>query len=509
MMFYFLTFTPFLFFIFNGNFLVDDWGQLSNGISLIDQITSWQSLWAYRPISWIAIPTFLNLFNDNFILLTTFHLSLYFFSVFQLISWEKLRYNLFQKRIAGVLLLSPVFASTFILSPVNQLSASLSFLFFGLGLLYEKKNSQTGTTLSITYFFFLLSLLCYEISLPLIFTHYLFTITADPKRRYKLVSFPAIVLALVFWQKIIAVYLFQSDFSRLEGFSSIPLLSFVFTYFVSIPLAIFEGLIRYFFFALFVSMVMVFVFQTKASRSEKVRCDNKVFLTLIIGFFSSGSLFLFSGRYSLIEGYQNRGLTSSWILFSLMIVSLLNSRRLWVSSLVILLTSVNYILFVDKIEEAIQASDAGISVVNQILNQEILLNQGAQTIIVDLQCLLPGGRFRSEIFCTSWDLRGALLSKGLQFSNVWVSEDALPTFLKDLDSKESVQVVTFDKDFELVKVEKLTPELQDYLIRKIELRANESKVKIEACKGKISQLIEFQVSGSLSEYLNCARHPLS
>lgn len=507
--FYSLSLSPFLFFILNGNFLVDDWGQLSNGISLLDQINSWKSLWAYRPISWVAIPTFLNLFNDNFILLAIFHLSLYLFSVFQLISWKKLEFNLFQKRIAGLLLLSPVFASSFILSPVNQLSASLSFLFFGLGLFYERKTSQTGTTLPITYVFFLLSLLCYEISLPLIFTHYLFVITSDPKRHYRLLAFPSIVLMLVFWQKIVAVYLFSSDFSRLEGLSPIPLLSFVVTYFISIPLALFEGLFKFYFFALLLSIFLYFIYHRAGVDLGKVKFEKNILLTLLIGLFSSSSLFLFSGRYSLIEGYQNRGLTSSWILFSLMLVALLRSRKILLSLVIILVTSINYILFVDKIVEAVRASDVGESVVGQILNQETLVNRVPQTIIVDIPCLLTNSSFRSEVFCTSWDLRGALLSKGLQIPNVWVTEDALSTFLIDLDSKESIQIVTFNEEFELVRVEPLTTELQDDLVSKIDLRAKESKSKIEDCKYKISQLVRLQTSGSLSEYLKCARHPLA
>lgn len=489
--------------------MVDDWGQLSNGVSLIDHINSWESLWAYRPISWIAIPTLLSLFNDNFIMLAIFHLSLYLFSVFQLVSWEKLKFNLFQKRIAGVLLLSPVFASTFILSPVNQLSASLSFLFFGLGLFYERKTSQTRARLPITYVLFLLSLLCYEITLPLIFTHFLFVVMTDPKKHYRLMAFPSIVLILVFWQKIVAVYLFSSNFSRLEGLSPIPLLSFVATYFISIPLVIFEGLFDYYFFALLLSIFLYFIYRREGVEQGKVKFEKNTLLTLLIGFFSSSSLFLFSGRYSLIEGYENRGLTSSWILFSLMLVALLSSRKFWVSLLVVLVTSVNYILFVDKMGEALKASDLGKSVVGQILNQKTLVNRVPQTIIVDIPCLLPNSSFQSEVFCTSWDLRGALLNKGLQIPNVWVTEDALLTFLIDLDPRESIQVITFNKEFELVRVEPITTELQDNLIRKIELRSQKSKSKIEDCKYKLSQLVKLQISGSPSEYLRCARHPLS
>ncbi len=500
---------PFLVFIVKGNFLVDDWGQLSNGMSLFEQINSWKSLWSYRPISWIAIPAFLNLFNDNFISLTIFHFALYFFSVFQIISWEKLKFNLSQKRIAGVLLASPVFASTFILSPVNQLSASLSFFFFSLGLLYEKRGSKNRITLYVTYFFFMLSLLCYEISLPLIFTHYLFMITTDAKKWCKYGTFPVVISLLVFWQKVIAVQLLNSDFSRLETFSLIPLLTFVFTYLVSIPLAIFEGLVSHYLFVLVIAILFYFIMRSYGLDFDKNVINRKVILILLIGLVSSSSLFLLSGRYSLIEGYQNRGLTSSWILFSLLLVTLLKYRKIWISLLIIFLMSVNYVLFVDKISDAVQASDARRFVVEQIIDQNSLVNGSSTTIIVDIPCLLPDGSSRSEVFCTFWDLRGALLNKGLVFSNVFVTEEALPIFLNDLEAKAFIQVVTFNEAFELVGVQPLTPELEENLLLRVDLAAKSSVAKIEACKSKITQLIKFQISGSLGEYLICARHPLS
>lgn len=507
-----LTLSPLLFFIVNGNFLVDDWGQLSNGVSLINQIVSWQSLWAYRPVSWIVLPTILNLFNDNFMLLATFHLALYIFSVIQLVSWKTLNFNLAQKYFASILLLSPVFASTFILSPVNQLSASLSLFFFALGLMCERTSKKTRKTLFIPYFFFLLSLLSYEISLPLIFTHYLFIVLAKPRSFLRISVLPVVVFLVVFWQKIIAVNLFNSDNSRLDNLSVIPFVSFILTYLVSIPMTLIEGVFDKPYLVPVFLVLIVMVFRSFNIRKANFSVNRQTKTVLFFGFLSSGSLFLLSGRYSLIDGYQNRGLTSSWILFSLLLISFLNQRKNLIMILILFVVSVNYVLFVGKIGDSVQAGEVRKTVVAQILDKESLVNGSSSTIILDLPCLLPTYSFRTEIFCTSWDARGALVNKGLGFENVFVTgdtEDSLSRFLSVSRAQDNVQVVTFNNVFEIVRIDFLTPESQESLVRQVEINIIESEAKIEACKAKIAKLIRFQISGSLTEYLSCARHPLS
>ena len=510
--FYSLSLSPLLYFIVNGNFLVDDWGQLSNGVPLVNQISSWQSLWAYRPISWLVLPTILNLFNDNFTLLAILHISLYIFSVFQLVSWEKLNFNLAQKYLASILLLSPVFASTFILSPVNQLSASVSLFLFALGLMCEKTGDKTRRALFMTYFFFLLSLLSYEISLPLIFTHYLFIVLAKPRSILRISVLPVVIALVVFWQKIIAVNLFNSDNSRLDNLSVIPFVSFILTYLVSIPMALIEGVFDKPYLVPAFLVLIAMVFRSFNIREANFSVNRQTKTVLFFGFLSSGLLFLLSGRYSLIDGYQNRGLTSSWILFSLLLISFLNQRKNLIMILILFVVSVNYVLFVGKIGDSVQAGEVRKTVVTQILDKELLVNGSSSTIILDLPCLLPTYSFRTEIFCASWDARGALVNKGLGFDDVFVTgdtEDSLSRFLSVSRAQSDVQVVKFNDVFEIVRIDFLTPETQENLVRQVELNMIESEAKIEACKAKIAQLMRFQISGSLSEYLSCARHPLS
>lgn len=510
--FYCLILFPLIFLIVRGNFLIDDWGQLSTGTTIVSQISSWESLWAYRPISWIALPIAVNVLGNNFALLMTLHLTLYLFTAFQIVSWRSLNLGLFQQRVLAILLLSPFFASTFILSPVNQLSASLSFFFFSIGLLVEKRLDGRRNANIIIYLCFLFSLLSYEISFPLIMTHYLFTISSKSRKLSDISLLPVVLALLIFWQKGIAVYIFNSDFSRLEAFNVIPFVSFILTYLVSIPYALALGIADYPLYIFVVSVLLFYVYVRSLLTPRVSRHESRVIIVLSLGFLSSGFLFLLSGRYSLIEGYQNRGLTSSWILFSIILVWSLSYRKSWLLVLVTLVVAANYVLFVGKVAEGVQAGEARREVIAEIFDQESLVNGSSSTIILDFPCLLPGGNFRSEVFCTSWDARGALLSKGLGFKNVFVtgdSEDPLPIFLNDLGAEELVQFVKFDQNFEIVQVDILTNDLRESLIRQSEVNLRESNVKIEACKFKISQLIKFKISGSLTEYLQCAKHPLS
>ena len=507
--FYCLVLCPFIFLIFKGNFLIDDWGQLSNGTSFVTQVDAWESLWAYRPVSWVALPLAVNVFRDNFALLTAFHLILYFFSVFQITAWNRINLNIVQRRILAMLLLSPFFASTFIISPVNQLSASLSFFFFGLGLLVEKRWSFRREANPTVYFCFLLSLLSYEISLPLIITHYLYTVLAKPRKLWKITSLPLVLILLIFWQKVIAVYFFNSDLSRLETVGVMQFVSFVFTYVVSIPLVLILSFSSFHIPVLAILFFVVFVYWRENISASGLRQERQVLIVLFLGFLSSGLLFLFSGRYSSIEGYENRGLTSSWILFSIILVSALSYRKNWLSFMLILVVATNYLLFLGKIDDSVRASDARRNVIGEIQAQRAFIRPATSTLILDAPCILPGSRSRTEVFCTAWDARGALEHQGLKFESVFLTEAALPFYLNGLKGDSKTQVLFFNEQFQLVRVAALSSELKRDLIRQAERKATELNAKSEDCKSKISQLFKLRFFGSIDEYLQCGRNPIS
>lgn len=500
---------PYIFLLAGGSFLVDDWGQLANGRTYIAHVKEWEALWAYRPVSWVLIPALLHIFKDSFLLVSFFHFSLYFFAIYQIVVWRKLKFGESQRKLAVILLAAPVFSSTFLLSPVNQLSASFSLFFFALGLFFEKRFISNKWSGIVTYSCFIFSVLSYEISIPLILVHYLFLNMESPKSFLKFLSLPSLLVLLIFWQKIVAAEFFDSDFSRLNSFSFLPLLSFVVSVLVSAPLYLIEGLIRNTILVIVSSFIIYYLLHPMSRESSKVTKDRTVTFTLLIGFVSNGALFLLSGRYSLVDGYQNRGLMSSWILFSLIVARLLVKGRFWVPLFIVVFAAVNFSLFTEKLIESAQAGDARQRVITEIVKSRELAKNSLPTIVLSLPCVFPNADFRNEIFCTSWDARGALAHNGLDLPTVLVLGDDPLIAVKELAVEDGVNVVYFDSEFSINRIEPLTFESQRDLIALVEKNYLKSQARIASCESNLSSLVRLKASGSFREYLNCAKHPLS
>jgi hypothetical protein len=314
---------------------------------------------------------------------------------------------------------------------------------------------------------------------------------------------------LIFWQKIIAVYIFNSDFSRLETFGVIPFISFVFAYLVSMPLALASGVLKYYPYIFTFSALLLYCYGKNLIANKALRQKSQDLVIILLGFLSCGFLFLFSGRYALIEGYENRGITSSWILFSIILVRVLSYQKKWLIFLIVIIIASNYVLFLGKIEDSIRASDARRTVIAEVASQKELIGFRTPTLILDVPCLLPGARSRTEVFCTAWDVRGALAYEGIKVENVFVTENALPSYLDSLNSDAPIQVLFFNRNFKFRQVATLTPELKRKLIQQSERNASDARATNEVCRLKITQLFKLRKSGSIDEYLECARHPIS
>ena len=501
---YLLLAVPLLYFVTKNNFLVDDWAQLSNGETLEQQVNSWKSLWSYRPVSWLLIPFFLHLLNDNFVLLAVLHTSIYGFSIFQILNWKVLSLNQAQKRIAAILILSPVFSSSFLLSPVNQLSASLSLFFFACGLLLEKKTSSIVITQTGTNLLFLLSVLSYEISLPFIFMHYLFSIRKRNRFAINFISFPVLLFVVYIWQKIIAPNYLDSDFSRFGSLAFLPLLSFVFSYLVAIPQFIIVKLISSTLIVFLVAGLVIYASSRNTFPAKNVDRDKLSSLIVLAGFLSNGALFLFSGRFSQITGYGNRGLTSSWIIFSILIVIFIGTQKNLKFFILVIFVSANYLLFWDKLTESASASEARTSVISELLNVSSVGSSKSKTLVLDLPCFLPGSKFRTEIFCTAWDARGALKKSGLDVEQVLLLEDrGFVGYMQNIDLAETVTLIEFTKDFEISGIRLVDPAYREKIFSPYSEISASRDIEIQECLARTKELLSLQVSGELRNYLDC------
>jgi hypothetical protein len=486
--------------------LIDDWSQLSYGDSLEEQIDSWRSLWSYRPVSWILIPSLLHLFNDNFALLAVLHLSLYLFSTFSILNWNKLGLSQTQKKIAAILILSPVFASSFILSPVNQLSASLSLAFFAFGLHVEKYKVNSRQALALTYSLFLLSVLSYEISIPLIFMHYLFSLKNNYRFYGNFITFPALLVLLFTWQKVIAPNFFESDFSRFGSFSLLSLVSFVFSYLVAIPQFIAVKTIGSTLAVLGVVGVLLFVTRSSSNNPRVLIKHRFDVLIVLAGFLSNGALFLFSGRFSQITGYGNRGQTSSWIIFSILIVILLGNKKNIKFYLLLMFTAANYLLFWDKLVESSSASLLRTKIISQLVVSPIVDYARPSTLILQLPCTLPNSKFRTEIFCTAWDARGALKFNGLEIANVFLLSDPdFPSYFQKVNPEENLMFIEFTNDLQITKTQVIDLKITPDAFAPYSAKWLEQDSKIEECIKRAKGLLELRVSGEFRSYLDCVK----
>jgi hypothetical protein len=157
--------------------------------------------------------------------------------------------------------------------------------------------------------------------------HYLFSLKNNYRFYGNFITFPALLVLLFTWQKVIAPNFFESDFSRFGSFSLLSLVSFVFSYLVAIPQFIAVKTIGSTLAVLGVVGVLLFVTRSSSNNPRVLIKHRFDVLIVLAGFLSNGALFLFSGRFSQITGYGNRGQTSSWIIFSILIVILLGNKK--------------------------------------------------------------------------------------------------------------------------------------------------------------------------------------
>ena len=493
-------------------FMVDDWGQLGHQSSLFEHIRSWKELWAYRPISWITMPMIVHMLRDNYFLISLMHLSMLTFGFTEIVKWKYLRLTLIQQRFALILLFAPAIASTVVFSVINQLSASLSIVFFAIGIRIDRKaDLQTQHHLS-TALAFLCSLLCYEITLPLILTHYIFSFLFTKRSVCSLVA-PAIVFfSIILWQKEIAPMIFDSNFSRLSSASTLAGGTFVYTTLVSLPANLVSTMFSYFpiVFAVFGVYYAVLRLTTLGATNENQGETWNKSIILLLGLLANFFLFFFSAAASMLNGYENRGMTSTWILLSLFLASRFTPKKVLNSTILLLFASTNFVFFNQKIIEASQATRNRESVISQLSDFRMIKADGESSLILDIPCFDKDSKFVTVVFCTSWDAQGALRANGMKFRSVNIVNDS--GFFNHNDPSSQISelfLVSFDADFHLIKATNIAANGQESAVN--ELRRKGRSVgdwtNMQVCKELVSKLINLQLSFRSADLVACMKDP--
>ena len=204
--------------IFEGGIIVDDWGDITHNLScngFFNCYLTWFPLFSNRPLAPLPITLSTFLFQTHFSLYLILNSFLYLLSIF--ITARIISYLVGNFSATTFILIAaiPCIAMPLIASPINQLTATLSFVFWATSLnslfnyCFQGKNGQY----LLAYLLLLCGFLTYEVILPLLVLSALLPYLLDKNifnsnRILYLVKYIlpilSILVIVILWQKIIA-----------------------------------------------------------------------------------------------------------------------------------------------------------------------------------------------------------------------------------------------------------------------------------------------------------------
>ena len=421
--------------ILKGGIIVDDWGNLGQNwycTHFLNCYLDWFPLFSNRPLAPIPIVLSTMLFGMH----VKGYLALN--SLVYLGSLGLLVYLL--KRVIGalpalgflMLAAVPVIAMPIVSSPINCLVQNTSFLYWVVSLFFLVRYCETRRFICYfaTYFFLLLSLLTYEIILPLLALTAIFPYLLQEGEDKKffirtLVQFISplifIVVLVVIWQKIIAPELFSVVYSRLE-------FSWARTYWgVDGWLAIFYEKLPNLFIKLFnlyrtqtlwiffgVIATFVIIYKLISRQHEKTGQARLFLVGAVLVCLGCYVLFALGGAKEVeIGGYGARILSSTWLALALLLAALLavmrGILRKFIIGLLILFTALSCAAFVVSRDQYIASWQLQqrilTNVIQSIQKQGI---SGQIQILGDVPQYLDKNFNNEIVFSTPWDFGFAL-----------------------------------------------------------------------------------------------------
>ena len=434
--------------IINGGIIVDDCGDIAHNLDcdgFIHCYQSWFPLFSNRPLAPlpITISTFIfGTFFPGYLILNTVTYLLAIFLTRKVISQQigngpSIVFALFAA--------APFIAMPIIASPINQLTATVSFLLWALSL-YELNNfinSSRKKSYALTYVYLLLAFLTYEVILPLlVFTVLLpFIINADTLRKNWFNYFirfvlpiGAVLAIIVLWQKGIAPQFIEVD-SRLK-LEPQQMLAKLHTwghvFFAQIPSLFIKSAnyakpSHFLVCAIFILTIFLGFFKSEVSKKT-----DEVFRFLIVSalcFLASSSIFILSNESANSWGYQARGLSSTWFSLSILLgglCSLVALRKILILPLITVFGVMSTLSFVIQRDNYIESWKTQMIIISDVLDLIDRENSPNNIVVIgDVPKFLTPNYNDEIIFSQPWDFGGALAL----FSNGKVKDGAV------LDSK--------------------------------------------------------------------------
>lgn len=426
-------------YIINGGFIIDDWHVVYN--AFINK-----SYWATY-YSWF--PTFSNRPLVPFILAatgTTFKTEPAGYIITNLCFWflAIITTNIALKKFVDhrfhilftLFGLVPAIASTVIFSPGMQLVSTVSIFIWSLSLFFTTKYIQSRKIIFyiISNLLILISLLIYEITLPLLVISTLFPIAVlykEQKGKWKLAIkyfSPLVIIlgAVSVFQKIIMPY-FMPVYSRLKitlnPFDALKIgLLWAYSLLIETPKTIIYSVIWWIqnnainpsviLSIITITLVTILLIKSEQKNTAKktTQLDKRILLILIIALLSTSLLFILANAGAKIKGYDNRAISSIWIIISLLAGF---SNQLYRKKILLIVTMIFLTLFslsfLASRDNFITSYKTQKKIISTILIEASRLQEKNNiTIISNVPRYLENNFNNEEIFNNPFDLGFAL-----------------------------------------------------------------------------------------------------
>ena len=433
--------------IINGGIITDDWGDILQSIncnSFWQCYGDWFPLFSNRPLAPLPITLTTRLFATHYSLYLLTNSLIYLIAVAITAKSFSPFLNWFSQQVFFLLAAVPFIAMPVIVSPINQLTATVAFLYWAISLNAILKFRLSGDRFNyvLAYFFLLCGFLTYEIILPLlIFTSFLPALLQPHNDASKTRSISdsvkycmqfiapilGVLLLTIFWQKVLAPH-FIEVFSRLN-FNPAHLTRILFTwghlFLVQIP----DLFIKAFAYisiesiGLFTLLGGFFWMSFRHIKNSTVnqiglgRQTNLPFFLISSACLASSSLiFVLTDESAVSWGYQSRGLSSTWFALAIWIACIAQlaqgaSKIIRAPALLIIFifTALSILSFTIQRDKYIESWKLQLEILKDLDNllQEKSIN-GNASVIYDVPRYTPNNYNRELVFSQSWDLPAAL-----------------------------------------------------------------------------------------------------
>jgi hypothetical protein len=422
--------------LLNGGISTDDWGDIlltQNCAGVLQCYGDWLSLFPNRPLAPLPLLLATKIFSTHYSWYLLANSTIYLAALGLCTNIFAPFLRSFSRILFFILAATPCIALPLIVSPINQMTATVAFLYWAISLKLLLLNSPKHPILSygLSYLFLLCAFLTYEIILPLlIFTAFLPAFNEARKNTQYWVSYflkyicpiLATLIVVMVWQKALAPQFFE-DVSRLNfnpANISRNLYTWITVYTFQLPNLFLKSFTYFSYQAVLIFLLIgiLFCFGVFSEKKSKPNSREIWFLTLsLFSWFSSSLIFILTDESAVSWGYQARGLSSTWICFTILIACLTQTtyslRSIWrVLCLIIiyLLTSFSIFSFCIQRDKYIESWNLQIHILRDAISLMDTQKIGPNaSILANVPRYVPNNYNRELVYSQSWDFPAALM----------------------------------------------------------------------------------------------------